>query len=75
MAKQMIDSQALIALQVDIERARILSKLRQCASDELDESERDELSFMIIDALSKVDTDLSAAISGAKKPAQEARHG
>lgn len=74
MAKQMIDSQALIALQVGIERARILSKLRQCASDELDESERDELSFMIIDALSKVDTDLSAAISGAKKPVQEARH-
>ncbi len=74
MAKQMIDSMALAALQVDIERARILSKLRLHASDELEETERDELSFMIVDALSKLDADLSAAVSGAKKTAQEARH-
>lgn len=75
MAKQMIDSMALAALQVAIERARILSKLRLHASDELEEVERDELSFMIVDALSKLDADLSAAVSGAKKPVQEARHG
>lgn len=75
MTNQTIDSQALIALQVGIERARILSKLCQCSRDDLEDSEQDELSWMLIDALSKLDTDLSAAISGAKKPVQEARHG
>lgn len=75
MAKQMIDSQALAALQAGIGRARILSKLCQCSRDDLDDSEQDELSWMLIETLSKVDTDLSAALSAVKVPEQGGRHG
>ncbi|WP_129245994.1 hypothetical protein [Achromobacter veterisilvae] len=71
----MIDSQALVALQVGIGRALILSKLCQCSRDDLEDSEQDELSWMLIDVLSKVDTDLSAVLSTDMVPVQKVRHG